>query len=122
MKSNFVTEHLVEDDADDLDTFLLKQRLVQRDFIDGPADAALRDDDHLRAEDLRDLRVGQIENRTDAGMAGAFAEHEILFPSHAVEGLLDLFDQGSLLEDWRYFRVKSGSTAMGLMSTSGQLS
>ena len=40
-----------------------------------------------------DLRVGQIEDRADAGVAGAFAQHKILFPRDAVEGLLDFFDE-----------------------------
>ena len=44
--------------------------------------------------------------------------------SHATrsKALVIFLTSASLLEDCRYLRVKSGSTAMGLMSTSGQLS
>ena len=88
-----VRMHLVQDDADDLDAFLLEQRLVQADFVDRFADAALGDNDDFGPEHLGHLRVGQIKHRTDAGVARAFAQHEILFPRDAVEGLLNFFDQ-----------------------------
>ena len=90
---HFFAQHLVENDADDLDALLFKQRLVERDFINRFADAALRDDDDLGAENFCDLGVGQIKNRADAGVPAAFAQHKILFPGDAVEGLLDFFDQ-----------------------------
>ena len=86
-------QHLVEDDADDFDAFLFKQRLVERDFVNRFADAALADDDDLCAEDFRHLRIGQIKHGADAGVTGAFAQHKIFFPGDAVEGLLDFFDE-----------------------------
>ena len=52
-----------------------------------------RHDDDLGAENLRHLGVGQIEHRPDARVAGAFAQHKILFPRDAVEGFLDFFHQ-----------------------------
>ena len=38
---HFSVEHFVHDDADDFDAFLFEKRLVQRDFVDRFADAAL---------------------------------------------------------------------------------
>jgi len=43
---------------------------------------------------LGDVGVGQIEDTADAGVARAFTEHEVLLPSHPVEGLVDALDQG----------------------------
>ena len=85
----FVRQHLVDDDADNLDAVLLEEGLVQGDFVHRLADAAARDDDHLCAEHLGDLRVGQVKHRADARVAGAFTEHEVFFPRDAVEGFLD---------------------------------
>ena len=42
---DFFLEHLVDDDADDFDAFLFKQRLVEADFVNRFADAALRNTD-----------------------------------------------------------------------------
>ncbi len=50
---HLVRQYLVEDDADDLNTFLFKQRLVERDFVNRFPDAALADDDDFRAEHFR---------------------------------------------------------------------
>jgi hypothetical protein len=37
----FLGDQLVDDDADDLDAFLVEERLVDGDLIDGTTDAAL---------------------------------------------------------------------------------
>ncbi len=55
---NFFLEHLVDDDADDFDALLFKQRLVEADFVNRFADAALGDDDDLATERFGDLGVG----------------------------------------------------------------
>ena len=52
-----------------------------------------RHDDDLGVEHLGHLGVGEIEDRADAGVAGAFAQDEVLFPRHAVEGFFDLAHQ-----------------------------
>jgi hypothetical protein len=85
---DFFAEDLVEDDAEDFNAFLFEERLVEADFIDGFADAALGDDDDLGAEEAGDAGIGEIEHGADTGVTGTFAEDEILFPRDAVEGLL----------------------------------
>jgi len=84
-------QNFVDDDANDFDAFLFEKSFVQADFVDGPADATLGHDDDFCAEDFCDLRVGEVENGTDAGMAGAFAENEVFFPGNAIKGLLNFF-------------------------------
>ncbi len=88
---NFFLMHLVDDDADDFDAFFFKQRLIQADFVNRFADAALGNDDDFAAERFGDLRVGQIKHRTDASVAAAFAQNKIFFPRDAVEGMSEFF-------------------------------
>ncbi len=90
---HFFAENFVQDDADDFYALLFKQSLVQANFINRFADAALRDDDDLRAENFGDLRIGKIENGTNARVAAAFAQHKIFFPRNAVKGFLDFADE-----------------------------
>src|SRR5882724_2461265 len=94
---DFGAEDLVQNDADDFDAFPLKQRLVQRNFINGPADAALGDNDDFRAEDLGNLGVGQVKHRPDARMAGTFTKHKILLPGHTIKRLLYLTHQNFVI-------------------------
>src|ERR1035438_1280102 len=103
---NFFLEHLVDDDADDFDALLFKQCLVEADFVNRFADAALGDDDDLATERFRDLGVGQIENRADARVPGTFAQHKILFPRHAVERVLDALDQRFVVRRFKVFAGK----------------
>ena len=42
---------------------------------------------------LRDARIGEIEDRADAGVAGPFDDDEILLPGGAVERVLDAPDE-----------------------------
>ena len=90
---NFFPQHFVEDDADDLDAFFFKQRLVEGDLVDGFADAALGDNDDFGGQQFGDARIGQVEHRADAGVARTLTKHEILFPGNAVEGVLDALHQ-----------------------------
>ena len=94
---NFFSEHLVEDDADDLDAFFFEQGLVQGNLVDRLADAALGHHDDFGANQFGHPRVGQIEDGADAGVAGAFAKHEVLFPGNAVEGVLNAFNQNVVI-------------------------
>ncbi len=90
----FFGEDFIEDDADDFDAFLLEEGLVEGDFVDGFADAALGDDHDFGAEEFGDAGVGEVKDGADAGVAGAFAEDEVLFPGDAVEGEADALDEG----------------------------
>src|SRR2546422_49476 len=79
--------------GDQLDAFLLKQRLVEGHFVDGFADAALSDDDDLCCDKLCHPGIRQIEDPADAGVAGTVAKNKILLPRYTVEGVLDFFHQ-----------------------------
>src|SRR5579871_3234340 len=103
---DFVVQHLVENDSNNLDAFFFKQRLVERNLIDGFTDAALGYDDDLRAKNLRNLGIGQIKDRANAGMARAFAEHEIFFPRDAVERLLNFSDERFVIGRLEIFASK----------------
>ena len=48
---------------------------------------------HLALEQLGDARIREVEDRADAGVAGAFDDDEVLFPRRAVEGILDAPDE-----------------------------
>src|ERR1019366_421012 len=104
---NFFLQHLVDDNADDLDAFFFKQRPIERNFVNRFADAALGDDDDLAAECLGDLRVGQIKNRADAGVTAAFAQYKIFFPGDAVESGQDAFDQRFIVRTGEVFTRES---------------
>ena len=99
----FVGGDFVEDDADDFDALAFEDRLVEINLVNRFADAALADDDDFCAEDFGHLRVGQIKNRADAGVARAFAQDKILFPGDAVKGLDDFFDQGFVVGGLQVF-------------------
>src|SRR5438270_379654 len=81
-------QNLVDDHADNFDSLLFKQRLIEAHLIDRTANAPLGDDNDLRAESPGDLCVRKIKNRADAGMAGAFAQHKLLLPGYPVERVL----------------------------------
>ena len=87
---------------------LLEQGLVEGDFIDRFADASLADNDHFGPENLRHLRVREVEDRPDARVAGALAQDEILLPSDAVEGFADFSDQGFVVRGLEVFAGEIG--------------
>ncbi len=60
---------LVDDRARDLHAVSREERGVEHDLVDRAADAALADDDRRRAEQRRDDRVRQPDDRPDAGVA-----------------------------------------------------
>ena len=72
-----------------MDAFFFEQRLIERHFIDRFADAALGDNDHFGADNSRYLRIGQVEDGADPGMAGTFAQDEIFFPGDPIERVLN---------------------------------
>ena len=90
----FLGQHFVDDDPDDLNPFLFEEGVVHDRFVDGLADAASGHDDDLGIEQFGDVRVGEVEDAADAGVPGAFAKHEVFLPSHAIKGLVDALDQG----------------------------
>ena len=55
---NFFSQHFVQDDTDDLDALLFKERLVQGNFVDRLTDAALGYNDHFGPKQFGDPRVG----------------------------------------------------------------
>ena len=113
-------QHLVEDDADDLDAFLFKQRLVERDFVNRFADAALGDDDDFAPRIFATCALDK--SNTEPTPACPLPSHSTKSFSQATrsKAFWIFLTSASLFDAWRYLRVKSGSTAIGLMSTSGQ--
>jgi hypothetical protein len=86
---DLLAEHLVQNDADDLDVLLVEERLVERDFVDRFANAAARHEDDLAFEQPRHARIREIEHAADTGVPRAFDNHEILFPRRAIERVLN---------------------------------
>src|SRR5690606_18122120 len=62
---------LVENGAGDLDAGLVEEGFVERDFVDGAADAAGGDERDLGVEQAGDAGVAEVEHAADAGVAGA---------------------------------------------------
>src|SRR5689334_543307 len=82
---DFGAEDFIDDDSNDLDAFLLKQGLVQRDFVDRSPDSSLCDDNNLGPENSGHLCVRQIKYGPYTGVPGPFTQNEVLLPRDAVE-------------------------------------
>ena len=67
-----------------LDPVALEQRGVEHDLVDRPADAALGDDDGRRAEQRRDRRVREPDDRADPGVAGPLDEQDVAIDERGV--------------------------------------
>ena len=54
-----------------------EERVVEDDLVDRPADAGLADDDCAGPEHRGDVGVGEVDDRPDAGMAGALDQEHV---------------------------------------------
>ena len=89
----FFGEDLIDDHADDFDAFFIEEGFIEGDFIDGAADPATGDEDHLTGEEVSDAGIGEIEDGADARVASSFDDDEVLFPSGPIERILDSADE-----------------------------
>ena len=83
---------LVQDGADDLTPSRSNSALLSAISSIGRPMPPGQIEDDLGVEELGDARVRKVEDRADAGVAGALDEREILLPGDAVEGAADLVD------------------------------